>query len=452
MARTHATAAILSVGDELTLGQTLDTNGRWLADRLTAIGIVPVEHVTVPDNLVAQARAIRDLASRADLVVCTGGLGPTADDLTRQALADAMGDALVEDRLALAQIEAFFAARNRPMAPINRTQALRPARGSTIPNLNGSAPGLIGSITLNGDPTSGHAARTADVYCLPGPPREMIPMFEAHVVPRLRLPEGRTVRTRVLHTFGLGESDLAQRLGTLMDRGRTPLVGTTASGGVVSIRLRYEGHAAPAEADGLLDETERLVREAAGEYIFARGDHTLQDAVLALLRARNETLGSVESCTGGGLGELVTQAAGSSASFLGSLVTYSNELKVSLAGVPAELLSPTGPGAVSAETVKAMAAGGLAKLGVTHCLAVTGIAGPDGARPGKPVGTVFIARASRGTGVPPVNALGEPDCEVRRFQMTGDRQAVREWTSKTALAMLWQHLSGLPAMRLLREV
>ncbi|MFO0832120.1 MAG: CinA family nicotinamide mononucleotide deamidase-related protein [Phycisphaerales bacterium] len=438
MASVHATAAILSVGDELTLGQTLDTNGKWLAERLTSLGIIPARHLTVPDSLDAQTRAFQLLAEEADVVVCTGGLGPTADDLTRQALAEAMHDSLVEDTLALAQIEAFFAARNRPMSPLNRSQALRPARGQVIPNLNGTAPGLIGSVTS----ITGHEC---DAFCLPGPPKEMVPMFEAHVIPRLRLPEGRTVRTRVLHSFGLGESDLAQRLGALMHRGRTPLVGTTASGGVVSIRLRYEGHAAPADAESLLDDTEQSVREAAGEYIFAKGDHTLQDAVLALLRARAETLGTVESCTGGGLGEIITRAAGSSSSFLGSLVTYSNELKTGLAGVPADLLAPSGPGAVSAETAKAMAEGGLSRLNVSHCLSITGIAGPDGARPGKPVGTVFIARASKGA------APADPDTEVRRFQMTGDRQQIREWSARTALAMLWQHLSGLPPMKLLRE-
>lgn len=437
MAHVHATAAILSVGDELTLGQTLDTNGKWLAERLTSLGVVPLKHLTVPDSLEAQARAFQSLAEDTDVIISTGGLGPTADDLTRQALAEAMHDELVEDAIALAQIEAIFAARNRAMSPLNRTQAQRPSRAGIIPNLHGTAPGLLGCVSA----VTGHEC---DVFCLPGPPKEMFPMFEAHVAPRLRLPEGRTVRTRVLHTFGLGESELAQRLGALMHRGRSPLVGTTASGGVVSIRLRYEGHASPNDAENLLDETERQVRESAGEYIFAKGDHTLQDAVLALLRTRGETLGSVESCTGGGLGELVTRAAGSSASFLGSLVTYANELKTSLVGVPSELLAAGGPGAVSAETATAMARGGMARLHVTHCLAVTGIAGPDGARPGKPVGTVFIARASR-------TGLGE-EVEVRRFQMVGDRQQVREWSSRTALAMLWQHLAGLPAMRLLREV
>ena len=205
---THATAAILSVGDELTLGQTINTNSRWLAQRLTDSGIITTEHVTVPDDQQLLASAIARLATSANLVLVTGGLGPTADDLTRPALAQAMFDELVEDPLALSQVESWFAASNRAMPPINRLQAQRPSRGSTIPNLNGTAPGL-------------HAlVGNAEVFCLPGPPREMIPMFEAQVLPRLRIPKGRTIRTRTLHCIGIGESDLATRLGKLMDRDR----------------------------------------------------------------------------------------------------------------------------------------------------------------------------------------------------------------------------------------
>jgi nicotinamide-nucleotide amidase len=429
----HARAAIVSVGDELTLGQTLDTNSMWLSRRLTEMGIVPVEHVTVPDNLDAHARVLRDLAARSDLILCSGGLGPTADDLTRAALAQVMGDALVEDPIALAEVEAWFSSRGRHMNMLNRVQAQRPARAVIMPNLHGTAPGLFATL--------GERGRSCDVFCLPGPPRELMPMFEAQVAPRLRLPEGRTVRTRVLHSFGLGESELAHRLGSLMERGRMPLVGTTASGGVVSIRLRYEGHAPPAEAERALDDTERLVREAAAEYIFGRGEQRLPDVVLALLRSRGEVLGCVESCTGGGLGQLITDVPGSSVSFAGGLVTYSNELKTRLSGVPESLLAEGGPGAVSEETARAMALGGLSALKVQHCLAVTGIAGPDGARPGKPVGTVFVARAS-----------GDGEVDVRRFLMVGDRTSVRDWSCKAALAMLWQHLSGLPALKLIRQV
>jgi nicotinamide-nucleotide amidase len=444
---THRIAGIVSVGDELTLGQTLDTNARWVAQRLTDAGLVTIEHVTVPDDLAAQIAAFARLAHTADLIVCTGGLGPTADDLTRGALAGAMGDPLVEDEIALAQIEAFYAARNRVMSAANRAQALRPARGATLANHNGTAPGLHGQIVTR----EGSRERACDVFCLPGPPRELFPMFDQHVLPRLSLPQGRTVRTRVLHTFGLAESDLAQRLGSLMDRdalgkGR-PMVGTTASGGVVSVRLRYEGFATPEAAAAMLDGCESAVRDAAGVYLFGGGADTLASVVLAMLRQANQKLGVVESCTGGLLGGMLTEVPGSSAAFAGGLITYTNVLKTSLAGVPASNFAAGAAGAVSRETAEAMAVGGLRALGVDHALAITGIAGPDGATPSKPVGLVWIARASGGVGL-----SATPDVDCRAFQLTGDRASVREWAAKTALAMLWQHLAGVPAMKLLRQV
>ncbi|CAG1004194.1 nicotinamide-nucleotide amidase [Phycisphaerales bacterium] len=435
MPHEHTTAAILSVGDEITLGQTLDTNGPWLAQRLRDIGIVPVEHVTVPDNLARHAAALRRLGHEVDLIICTGGLGPTADDLTRQAMAQASDDSLVEDPLALAQVEAFFAARAREMPTINRGQAHRPSRGRTLPNLNGTAPGLHGTIG------------TAEVFCLPGPPGEMKPMFEHHVLPRLNPPSGRIVRTRVLHCFGIGESDLATRLGNLMDRTRSPLVGTTASGGVVSIRLRYEGPAPAVEAEALLDTCEHEARSLAGEFVFGAGEDRLSAVVLRLLRERGETLACVESCTGGLLEAMITETPGSSAAFVGGLVTYANEAKTELAGVPAAVLEFPGPGAVSAECALEMAAGGMDRLKASHCLAITGIAGPEGAvaattnRAAKPVGTVFIARTSRAAG---------PD--ARRFQFPGDRSSVRSWAAVSALGMLRQHLAGLPLVRVLRQV
>ncbi len=450
MSSTHQFAAIVSVGDELVLGQTLDTNARWLAQRLTDAGLVTLEHVTVPDDLDAQVQAFARLAASADVIVCSGGLGPTSDDLTRQVLARAMGDALVEDPIALAQVEAFYTARGRTISAMNRVQAMRPASGSTIPNHNGTAPGLQGLIRT----PAGVAGpeRRCDVFCLPGPPREMFPMFEQHVLPRFRLTAGRTVRTRVLHTFGLAESDLAQRLGTLMDRDALlkgqPMVGTTASGGVVSVRLRYEGSATPEHASSLLDDCERQVRDGAGVYLFGTGNDTLASVVLSLLRQASQNLGTVESCTGGLLSASLTDIPGSSACFGGGLITYSNALKTQLVGVPEQQLGPGGPGAVSSETARAMAVGGLRTLGTDHAIAITGIAGPDGAMPNKPVGLVWIARASTTSR----SNTGNPDVDCRPFMMTGDRASVREWAAKTALAMLWQHLAGVPAMKLLRQV
>lgn len=434
----------MSCGDELTLGQKLDTNSRWLADRLLGMGIVPLEHLTVPDDEAAQAGAFIRLAERVDLIICTGGLGPTSDDLTRPALAKATRDRLITDPDAVKHIEAFFHARGRSMALINLSQAVRPTRGTCLPNAYGTAPGLHALLSSG--------TRECDIYCLPGPPREMMPMFESGVAPQLRPPQDTTVRTRVLHTAGIGESDLAQKLGELMSRDQSLLIGTTASMGSVSIRMRYQGPLPTPAAETLFDHAEIKIREMVGSHIFGAGEQTLPGAVIELLRDRKQTLAVVESCTGGMLGELITSVPGASDVFVGGLLTYSNQIKQTLAGVPATMfkseLHPDAPGAVSHECAKAMAAGGLASLQATHCLSITGIAGPGGAieaagsQLAKPVGTVYIGLAS----------LTAPEAPLsRRFNMAGGRDDVREWACRSALAMLLFSLTGRADARLLRQ-
>lgn len=430
----HTAAAIVSMGDELLLGQSLDTNSKWIADRLTSRGVVPIEHVTVGDDLCAAVEVFRRLAARADLIVSTGGLGPTADDLTRQALAEAMGEPLVEDAEALGWIEGWFAGRGSEMPPLNRTQALRPRSARLIANEHGTAPGIVAAIAREG-------GGAAEVYCLPGPPSEMIPMWERDVEPALRPPAGRTIRTRVLHTFGIGESDLAGRLGDLMARTRNPLVGTTASKGVVSVRLRYEGPLPPEDAVAALDGTELLVRAAASPYLFGADPETLASTVLGLLRARGERLAVAESCTGGMLGEMLTETPGASDVFLGGWITYSNEMKTRELGVAGGLLGPGGPGAVSREVAEAMAAGALERSGADHALAITGIAGPGGGSEEKPVGTVWIARAARGGG-----------SEARRFRFKGSRDVVRHRAAMCALGMLRFALADAAGTRMLWQV
>lgn len=431
MPHEHRTAAIISAGDELTLGQKLDTNSKWLSERLVDLGIMPIEHVTVPDDRVAHAQAFSRLAGRADLILCTGGLGPTADDLTRHALADAAGDTLVEDDEALRQIQAWFAARGRRMGELNRAQALRPSRGVMLPNAHGTAPGLSAALA---------GPRPCDVFCLPGPPAEMQPMFESHVAPRLRPPAGRTVRTRVLHCVGIGESDLAAKLGPLMARDRNPMVGTTASGGVVSVRLRFEGPGSPEHAQAALDADERTVRGLAEDFIFGAGDDTLALSVVRELAAQKRSLVVAESCTGGMLGAAITAVPGASAVFAGGWIAYDNRVKAGALGVPQALIDAHG--AVSRHTAAAMAEGALRASPVpAHvALAITGVAGPEGGSPDKPVGTVWIALAQHGT-----------PTDARRFSMGGDRETVRRWSVLAALAMLWMHLRGRPAVRLLRQ-
>jgi nicotinamide-nucleotide amidase len=440
----HRTAAILSIGDELALGQALDTNSRWLSQQLTDRGISVVEHVTVPDDLPRHVAALKRLAADTHLIISSGGLGPTADDLTRDALAQASNDTLTESPEALAQIQSFFIKRGRSMPPANRSQALFPSRGSWLRNDHGTAPGIAATISTSRDDGTHHC----DVFCIPGPPREMQPMFLSLVAPALRPPAGRVIRTRVLPTVGIGESDLAGALGTLMNRDAVPLVGTTASNGIVSIRIRYEGPLSAPQADALLDATEADIRARAGRYIFANADTPIEAAVLDELRRQRKSLCVVESCTGGLLAATLTDIPGSSATFAGGWVTYTNERKSRDVAVPYSLFKESAgdhaPGAVSHQVAAAMARGGLATARTDFALAITGIAGPTGGSADKPVGTVWIALAHRGPrGI---------HTDTRRFSMMGDRTSIRLWSVRAALAILWSHLANSPDLQLLRQI
>jgi nicotinamide-nucleotide amidase len=424
MPRAHVTAAILSVGDELTLGQGLDTNSQWLSRQLVSLGILPVQHATVPDDLNAIRDAMLRLATAADLVISTGGLGPTADDLTRQALAAAMNEPLAEDPAALEQLRSWFAGRGRRMPEANRIQAQRPPSASLLQNAFGTAPGLRAALGPAG----------VEAFCLPGPPREVRPMFESQVRPHLR--PAREVATRAVHTFGLGESEVAERLGDLMARTHSPLVGTTVSGGVVTVRIRHEGRGGAAA----IAETEKAIRDLVGPYVFGAGDDTLASVTLDLLKQRSHTVAVVESCTGGLLGALLTDVPGSSAAVRGGWITYSNDFKMRLVGVSESIFATGGPGAVSRECAQAMARGGLERSGSDWCLSITGIAGPDGGTSDKPVGTVWTALASR-----------HREIETRRFVFAGERANIRDWAARSALAMLRFALAGTDRVRMLRQ-
>lgn len=411
------TLTILAIGDELTSGERVDTNSAWISAKAAALGVRTVEHRTAADDQAQIAGAVRDLARLSTVLIITGGLGPTLDDLTRQALADVLNEPLVEDAAAVADLHAWYAGRGRPMPQANRVQALRPASARMLPNPKGTAPGVAATVG------------TTKVFCLPGPPREMFPMFEKEVVPAFELDPSNTVRVRTVPTFGLGESAVADLLGPMMDRTRNPLVGTTASGCIVTCRVRYTGHADG--ADAALNATVADLKARLGPAILTEHDAhddglVLVRTVTDLLRARSQTLAVVESCTGGLLGEMLTRLPGSSDVFAGGLLTYSNELKTRLAGVDSALL--TAHGAVSRAVALAMARGGLDRTGAAHALAITGIAGPGGGTDTKPVGTVWIARAS-----------ADGSSEARHFLFKGGRDAVRLWAATTALGMLRLH-------------
>lgn len=406
-------AVVLGVGDELVLGQTVDTNSAWLSAQLVARGVMTLYHKTVADDQAAIADAVREAADAAHLVIVTGGLGPTADDLTRQAMADVTGKPLDLHPPSLERIRAFFKTLGREMPVANRIQAMVPRGSEMLDNDWGTAPGL-----------KVRAGRST-VFVFPGVPHEMAPMFERYVIPSLPRSTGRVILTEIVHTFGAGESTVAEKLGDLMARDRNPTVGTTVAGGIVSVRVRSDfPSAAPARAK--MDQTLAAVEERLGTLAFGRGAVTLPEVIGRRLQETGRTVVTAESCTGGLVARLLTDRPGASAYFRGGWVVYSDQLKQSELGVPQTVLARHG--AVSEETVRALASQALWRAGTDYALAISGIAGPDGGTPEKPVGTVWIALAAAGTPAPTVTA--------ERFLFPGARDLVRDRAAKTALNLL----------------
>lgn len=437
-------AALLSIGDELVLGEKLDTNSKWLADCLGAIGLLVAEHRTVPDHLETIAKAIVHLAGVADVVIVGGGLGPTADDLTRQALARALElltgtpQPLVEDARAAEAIRARFERTGRTMPQANLVQALRPASAEGLPNAHGTAPGMMARVDLLG--------RSRLIACLPGPPREMRPMFEGAIEPTLQMMPGVVhAELRVAHVFGLGESELATRIADLMHRDNNPAVGTTASSGMVTCRVRVEpslpvqGPYRATEPLHAVEEALAAIERVAEGYVVSRKPKTLAGTLLDEAVSRGLTLATAESCTGGLVGQLLTAEPGSSRAYAGGWITYSNEMKARELGVPQADLDAHG--AVSAEVARTMAVGAADRAGTDLALSITGIAGPDGGTSEKPVGTVWIGCARK-----------DQRALAKGFRFTGDRDAVRLWSANTALFIGLQAIRGQSDRRLLWEV
>ncbi len=406
---------IISIGSELTSGKNLDTNSQWLSRRLAEIGIPVGWHTTVADDLAANTEAFRIASARAALVIITGGLGPTQDDLTREALAAAAGVELVLHQESLDHIAAIFRHFKREMPERNRVQALFPVGAEVLHNDRGTAPGIW--MRLGG----------AHVAAMPGVPTEMHAMYEKQVKPRvtqLGLGSGVLIE-RKLNAFGAGESAVEQKLLDLTKRGHVPEVGITVSD--ASISLRILAHAATlAEAEALAAPVEQIIRERLGELVFGTGEEELQDAVVALLTTRRKTLAVAESVTGGEVGDLLTSVPGASACFLGGVMAYQNRAKVEFLGVPQRLIEEHG--AVSAEVAEAMAVGCRTRWRTDLAVSTTGIAGPDGTTSDKPAGTVFVGLAWDGGSA------------VTPFNWPGTRAEVRRRTSKLALNRIRLHL------------
>ena len=404
---------ILCVGTELLLGDILNGNARWLAQRLAALGLPHYRQTVVGDNPQRLAAAVREAAMRSRVLITTGGLGPTPDDLTTEALAAAFETPLRERPELWDEIQAKLSSGGRPVAPCNRRQAFLPEGAEVLPNPLGSAPGMIWSPQPD-----------FTVLTFPGVPSEMRAMFTQTAEPWLRRHGGASgvFVSRVLRFSGIGESNLAEQVADLFE-GRNPTVAPYASLGDVTLRLTACGDS-PVEAEALLDPLEADLRQRTGVLCYGRDDDSLASVVLDRLRQHHHTLAVAESCTGGAIGAALTAVPGSSAVFAGGVIAYSNAVKQRQLGVPSDLLERHG--AVSDAVVMAMAEGVRDRLETDWGLAVSGIAGPGGGSDEKPVGLVHVAVA------------GPDGCEAAALRF-GDRRgrgAVQQLTVIRALDRL----------------
>ncbi len=371
---------ILCIGTELLLGNIVNGNARWLAEALAGLGIPHFRQGVVGDNPERLRDAVIEAANRSRLLVCTGGLGPTPDDLTTETLAATFDTPLEERPDVLHELETKLRARGRSLGPSNRKQALLPKGAQVLPNPTGTAPGMIWS------PEPGFTVLT-----FPGVPSEMRAMWQQTAVPWLeqqQLVTG-TFRSRVLHFWGISESSLAESVAPLLEL-QNPTVAPYAGQGEVKLRITAYGQTAH-EAEATIHPVEQELRRIGGEHVFGIDDDSLASVVLEQLRTRGQTLAVAESCTGGGVGSALTAISGSSDVFLGGVIAYANRIKQELLEVPSDLLDREG--AVSAAVAKAMAEGVRRQLSSDWGIAVTGVAGPGGGSESKPVGLVHFAVA-----------------------------------------------------------
>ncbi len=416
-------AVILSTGDEITTGKVVDTNANYLADKLHEIGIDLAVVITVGDVPDRLEWAWRTGIQLGDVVLSTGGIGPTADDLTTETIARITGRKLFRHEPSVETMRRMFATINRNMPENNLKQADFPEGAEVIPNPLGTAPGFHLPVT------DAHGDRVSHLIVMPGVPREMKPMMENWVIPWLGKNRGtnKVFAVRIFQTFGISESGLDQAVLGLIkpEEGK---VGFRASFPQISMKIAVEGE--PGEAEQKLEELSARVREKISGYLFAEGEASMEEVVAQLLIKHGITLGVAESCTGGLIGHRLTNVPGSSKFLLADLVTYSNEMKQELLGVTDATLKAHG--AVSEECVREMAAGVRKRVGAGVGIATSGIAGPDGGTPDKPVGTVCIALDS------------EEVKTSRRYQMRGTRDWVKLLGSQVALDWLRRYALHIP--------
>jgi len=409
-------AEIVAVGSEMLTPDRVDTNSLFLTGELNNLGVEVVCKYVIGDHVERLAMAVRLAMSRSEIVILSGGLGPTEDDLTRDAVAQALDRKLIYHPDIADSLEQRFARLKRKMAEVNKRQAFIIEGADILPNDRGTAPGQwveeSGSV----------------VMLLPGPPHELKAMFQRQCLPRLaRIVPRQVIRTVFLRVAGMGESDLDQLIAPVYKKYENPATTILAAAGDIQIHLRARC-GTESEAEALLAEVAGPIELLLGDRIYSRNGDSIEAVAGELLRKSQATIAVAESCTGGLLGERLTSLAGSSEYFIGGFITYSNDMKVELLGVPPEILAQHG--AVSKEAAEAMAVGARRRTNSTYALSVTGIAGPDGGSDAKPVGLTYIGLA---------DAEG---VHVLQRQFIGDRARIRSFASQMALDFLRRRLTG----------
>ncbi|MBQ4650833.1 MAG: competence/damage-inducible protein A [Firmicutes bacterium] len=402
--------AILTVGTEILFGQIVNTNAAWISQQLQNMGYDVMYHYSVGDNPGRLKELIHFAFHDCDLILTTGGLGPTQDDLTKEVIAEAMGDTIVENKECMEVLMSHFEKHGYKFTPNNLKQAYMPSRATVLPNDAGSAPGF--AMEKDGKM----------IIAMPGPPREMTRMFEKQVKPLLEAKQDSVIYYRLIRTFGLGESMMETELLPLIDGQTDPTIATYAKEGECSLRVASK-RPTREEAMAAVDEMTDKVTEIIGKYIYSYDDEDLINVVAKLLLEKNITISSAESCTGGKFAAALCEIPGISAVFERGIVTYSNRAKMEELGVKEETL--TAYGAVSPETAEEMVRGLAAKTGSDLCISVTGIAGPGGGSEAKPVGLAYIGLSYKG--------------DVKVVKHMRASSGGRKWTQNSVLlSMLYQ--------------
>ncbi|HBN83953.1 MAG TPA: competence/damage-inducible protein A [Clostridiales bacterium] len=409
-------AEIVSIGTELLMGQIANTDAQFISGRLPDIGIYVNYHTVVGDNRERIIECVQNALKRADIVITTGGLGPTNDDITRETISEIVGKPLVCDSQCILDIEAFFKSHNRVMTPNNKKQACFPEGSIIVRNANGTAPGCIVE----------HENKT--IIMLPGPPNELRPMFVDSIMPYLAQKGGQKLKSVYLRIFGIGESAMEDCIEDLVVKQDNPTIAPYASVGQVTLRITAR-YSEEGEAERLMQPVIDEIKKRLGDTIYSTQNEELYQVVCDLLLKSNTTISLAESCTGGLISAALTDYPGISEVFKGGFNTYSNEMKMDILGVSKETL--TRFGAVSEQCALEMAKGALTKAKSDIALSVTGIAGPGGGSSEKPVGLVYIALVTA------------HQSRVIKLNLWGERSRIRTNAVLHALDMIRRYLSGL---------